>query len=76
MLRLGLATGADHLHLCDFDYALHWIPTYPDELGQTVAAIPSYDLLILGRTPGVKGTMHNSQCSMEEGEDCALRVGN
>jgi hypothetical protein len=49
-LRLGLAAGAEYLHLCDFDRALHWTAIYPDELGQTVVAIPGYDLLILGRT--------------------------
>jgi hypothetical protein len=50
-LRLGLMAGAEHLHLCDFDRALHWMATYPDELCQVVAAIPGYDLLVLGRTP-------------------------
>jgi hypothetical protein len=50
LLRLGLAIGADYLHLCDFDRALHWAATYPDELGQTVAAVPGYDFLVLGRT--------------------------
>jgi hypothetical protein len=50
-LRLGLTSDASHLHLCDFDRVLHWTATYADELGQTVAAIPDYDLLILGRTP-------------------------
>lgn len=49
-LRLGLAAGAEHLHLCDFDRALHWTAAYPDELRQTVAGMPGYDLLILGRT--------------------------
>jgi hypothetical protein len=50
-LRLGLATEAEHLHLFDFDRALHWVATYPHELCQTVAAIPAYGLLVLGRTP-------------------------
>ena len=50
-LRLGLAAEAEHLHLFDFDRALHWAATYAHELCQTVAAIPVYDLLVLGRTP-------------------------
>lgn len=50
--------------------------TYPGELGQTAAAASGYDLLILGPTPGVKGTMHNSQCSTEEGWNCALCIEN
>ena len=51
LLRLGLATDADYLHLCDFDRALHWAATYPHELDQTVAAMSGYELLVLGRTP-------------------------
>jgi len=50
-LRLGLAASVQHLHLCDFDRALHWMATTPDELRRTVATIPGYDLLVLGRTP-------------------------
>ena len=49
-LRLSLATGCDHLHLCDFDRVLHWAAHYPDELRQVVGEIANYDLLILGRT--------------------------
>jgi len=49
-LRLGLDAGAAHLHLCDLDRALHWMDRCPDELEQTAAAIPDYDLLVIGRT--------------------------
>jgi hypothetical protein len=49
-LRLGLATGCDYFHLCDFDRVLHWVAHYPDELRQVVGEITHYDLLILGRT--------------------------
>lgn len=49
-LRLGLDVGAEHLHLCDWDRALHWAEQFPNELSATVEAIPSYDCLILGRT--------------------------
>ncbi|MDH4209464.1 MAG: hypothetical protein OEV76_11365 [Anaerolineae bacterium] len=49
-LRLGITTGCDHLHLCDFDRLLHWAAHYLDELQQVVGEIANYDLLILGRT--------------------------
>jgi hypothetical protein len=49
-LRAGLRTGCSHLHLCDFDRAIHWVSRYPRELEAVIAAIPGYDLLVLGRT--------------------------
>lgn len=54
-LELALATGARHLHLCDWDRILHWAETYPEELNEVVEAIPAYDCLILGRTPRAFG---------------------
>lgn len=45
------AAHAPHVHLCDWDRLVHWAAHYPDELRATVATIPRYDLLILGRTP-------------------------
>jgi hypothetical protein len=50
ILAHGLATEASHLHLCDWDRAIHWVEHYPDELQAVVATIPDYDCLILGRT--------------------------
>lgn len=50
LLRLAAAEGAEHVHMCDWDRALHWAEFYPDELRTIVAAIPRHDLLILGRT--------------------------
>lgn len=49
-LRAGLQTGTAHLHMCDFDRALHWVANYPQELEAVIADIPNYDLLVLGRT--------------------------
>ena len=49
-LRAGLLAGASHLHLCDFDRAIHWSACSPDEMDAVAAEIPNYDLLILGRT--------------------------
>lgn len=49
-LRMGLRTGADHLHYCDFDRLLHWIGAYPEELSLAIDRIREHDYLILGRT--------------------------
>ena len=49
-LRAGLETGTDHLQMCDFDRALHWVAHYPQELETVLAEITQYDLLVLGRT--------------------------
>lgn len=50
LLRLALAQPVEHVHLCDWDRALHWAEFYPDELRTIVGAIPRHDLLVLGRT--------------------------
>lgn len=50
LLRLAAEQPVDHVHLCDWDRALHWAEFYPDELRTVVSAIPRHDLLILGRT--------------------------
>lgn len=49
-LRMGLQAGTSHLQMCDFDRALHWVAHYPREMESILAAIPNYDLLVLGRT--------------------------
>ncbi len=49
-LAAALDRGASHLHLCDWDRVIHWAEHWPAELAEVVAAIPSYDCLILGRT--------------------------
>lgn len=49
-LRMGLRTGASHLHYCDFDRILHWIGRYPEELAPTLEKIQEHDYLIIGRT--------------------------
>ncbi len=47
---MGLASGAEHLHLCDFDRALHWMARFPDEVHAMLADVPLYDFLIMGRS--------------------------
>lgn len=50
VLRLTTDLKAGHVHLCDWDRALHWVEQYPDELRDAVDAILRHDLLIFGRT--------------------------
>ena len=64
-LRAGLRAGSSHLQLCDFDRAIHWIKYYPDELEQVIAAIPGYDLLVLGRTARAWATYPPYQAKTE-----------
>jgi hypothetical protein len=47
---LGLSAGTSHLQMCDFDRALHWVAHFAQELEAVIAGIPSYDLLVLGRS--------------------------
>lgn len=49
-LRLGLGTGATHLHYCDFDRVLHWIGHHPEELASVLDGVTHHDYLMLGRT--------------------------
>jgi hypothetical protein len=49
-VRAALQASTSHLHLCDFDRALHWVARYPQELDDVIASIPDHDMLVLGRT--------------------------
>ena len=49
-LAAGLRREATYIHLCDWDRALHWAESYPDELRDVVHAMQRHDCLILGRT--------------------------
>lgn len=51
VLDLALRWGASSIHLCDWDRVLHWAEFHADELREVVDEIPTYDLLIMGRTP-------------------------
>ena len=46
----ALDLGAECVHLCDFDRALHWAEFYDDELAQVVAQLPAHDFTVLGRS--------------------------
>lgn len=50
-LRLAAQYEGSSMLRCDWDRLLHWAETYPDELREFVAAMPGFDVLILGRTP-------------------------
>lgn len=64
-LRAGLGAGTSHIHLCDLDRAIHWVARYPLELDRVIAAIPEYDLLVLGRTERAWATYPGYQADTE-----------
>lgn len=50
-IREGLKSNPSHIHLVDFDRALHWVKRYPEELKQIQSEIENKDGLVLfGRT--------------------------
>jgi hypothetical protein len=49
-LMQALELGAECVHLCDYDRALHWAEFHNDELAQVVARLPAHDFTVLGRT--------------------------
>jgi len=51
VLQLALEAGAEQLHFCDLDRALHWVAWHPQELEKVLQEMPEYDFLVLGRTP-------------------------
>ncbi len=54
-----------HVHLCDFDSALHWARAWPDELAAVNARIATHDFLLLGRTARATATLPDSQRATE-----------
>jgi hypothetical protein len=56
----------NHLFYCDFDRALHWIKTYPEELTQIVESPPDNDYVLIGRTKRAFQTHPKTQ-TMTEG---------
>ena len=54
-----------HVHLCDFDSALHWARAWPDELDRVNATIAAHDFLLLGRTARAMGTLPEAQRETE-----------
>lgn len=54
-----------HVHLCDFDSALHWARAWPDELAVVNARIAAHDFLLLGRTARAIATLPESQRATE-----------
>lgn len=52
-LAVALGTGADHLVYADMDHAMRWLEREPDNLVETLAALPSADFTVVGRPPDV-----------------------
>jgi hypothetical protein len=55
-LQQALEVPAEHIQYADFDRLLRWVETRPEEWRETVAAIPAWDCLIIGRTPAAYRT--------------------
>ncbi len=54
-----------HIHLCDFDSALHWARHRPDELDRVNATIARHDFLLLGRTARAMASLPDAQRETE-----------
>ena len=55
----------EHVHLCDFDSALHWARAWPDELAVVNATIAAHDFLLLGRTARAMASLPEAQRETE-----------
>ncbi|HEY8293405.1 MAG TPA: hypothetical protein VIG44_12995, partial [Thermomicrobiales bacterium] len=55
----------EHVHLCDFDSALHWARAWPDELAAVNTAIAAHDFLLLGRTARAMASLPEAQRETE-----------
>jgi hypothetical protein len=65
-LQLGFDSSASHIHMIDFDRALHWAHTYPEELEEMIRITPNYPgLLTFARTPRAFETHPNIQKDVE-----------
>lgn len=66
MLRFAHARAAwTHVHMGDFDSALHWARDYPNELDAANAAIAAHDFTLLGRTARAIATLPDVQRATE-----------
>ena len=54
-----------HVHLCDFDSALHWARCWPDELDAVNQRIAEHDFLLLGRTARAMASLPEAQRETE-----------
>lgn len=54
-----------HVHLCDFDSALHWARMWPDELAPLNETIARHDFLLLGRTARAMASLPEAQRETE-----------
>ncbi len=66
MLRYAAARPDwHHVHMGDFDSALHWARYHPDELDRANATIAAHDFVLLGRTARAIGTLPDAQRETE-----------
>ncbi|MGI8854128.1 MAG: hypothetical protein ACR2JW_00115, partial [Thermomicrobiales bacterium] len=55
----------EHVHLCDFDSALHWARCWPDELDEVNQLVIEHDFLLLGRTARAMASLPEAQRETE-----------
>lgn len=54
-----------HVHLCDFDSALHWARAWPEEMDGVNRAIARHDFLLFGRTARATASLPEAQRETE-----------
>jgi hypothetical protein len=58
-------SGADNIFYCDLDRALHWVKTYPSELGTLAESSIKNDFILIGRTTRAFDTHPETQTLTE-----------
>lgn len=57
-VRAAIRSGASHVHYLDFDRALHWAATQPEELRRVLRLAETHDVLLVGRTERAHRSHH------------------
>lgn len=65
MLRLAARKEWRHVHLGDFDSALHWANHYPNELDAANETVREHDFTLFGRTARANATLPPAQRTTE-----------
>ncbi len=76
-LRGASASGADRIHYLDFDRALHWAETRPQELAAMLRTADRHRVLLVGRTIAAHRSHHRPLFETECGANAtfATRLG-
>ncbi len=71
-LRKALTSGAARVHYLDFDRALHWIDTRPDELAAVLRRAHRHPATLLGRSVAAHRSHHRALFATERAANDAL----